>query len=140
MNTRLGYAVAWLIICGAILMALVPLNVPTYLRLVQHGQHATATITQLDCGNHNRASYIFDVGRMHYSSADTMTVNCETLKLGDRFEVYYDTLNPTLSRAEEPIAALINELIVIGLACLLVPTGAIAAIRRWSVYRRKNSS
>ncbi len=138
-NYRLVYVVAWLTICGAQFAILAPLNVPILFGLVQHGQRATAAITQLDCGNHNRASYRFGVGRSRHSGTDAMPVNCEMLRIGDPIKIYYNTLDPTVSRAEEPKAALINELIAIGLACLLVPTGVVMVFWRWSANRRKEN-
>jgi hypothetical protein len=50
-----------------------------------------------------------------------MPGNCASLKKGDVIDVYYDERDPSLNRAREPVTSLINELITIGIGCLLFP-------------------
>jgi hypothetical protein len=114
------FAVAWLILAAVFATALGQLNIPTFLRLIRHGEQTTATIVQPDCGNHATASYSFSVGSTPYSGKDGMT-NCGSLRAGDLIQIYYDVSDPTLNRAVEPRAGLMNEIISIALICLVVP-------------------
>jgi hypothetical protein len=122
MKTAIKFAIAWLALAAVLAFALGEINIPTYLRLVKHGERATATIIQPDCDNHARAFYTFTVGSTHYSNSDVMwTSDCRSLHPGDTILIYYDVTDPTISRAIEPRFGVENELIPIALACLIVP-------------------
>jgi hypothetical protein len=115
------YIGVWFAIDAVILLILTPINVPTFLTLVQHGNRTSAEIVGTNCEQHNSGSYIFTVGATRYENTSLMPGNCATLKQGDVIDVYYDERDPSLSRAREPVASLVNELITIGLGCLFFP-------------------
>jgi hypothetical protein len=96
------------------------MNLPTLLRLATRGQRATATVVQPTCDNHASASYAFTVGATRYTGSDVMH-DCRSLHPGDSITIYYDTTDPKVSRAIEPQAGIVNEVISIALACLIGP-------------------
>jgi hypothetical protein len=135
MKTTIKFAVAWLVLAALLAIALGQINISTYLRLLEHGERATATIIRPDCDNHARASYTFTVGSTHYSNSDVMSGrDCQSLHPGDAIQNYYDVTDPTISRAIEPRDGLVNELISIALACLMVPPVLIVGLFAW--YRK----
>jgi hypothetical protein len=125
-------SIAWLILAAVLSAILWQINVPRFLGLVRHGERATGEVSRLDCEKHAQASYTFTIEANRYSGTDEMVSNCDRLQPGDRISIYYDVTNPTTSSAREPRAALINELITIGIGCLLFPPMAIAAFALWS--------
>ncbi|HEV2551204.1 MAG TPA: hypothetical protein VGU20_28100 [Stellaceae bacterium] len=133
-------AISWLALAGAFIAILAPLNIPTYLNLIRHGQKTTAEIRKLDCDNHARAEYAFTVVAAEVLSSDVMSTDCRSLRPGDKILVYYDTVDPTINRAREPVGGLVNELIPIALVCLTVPPLMISAVSRWTNRNKIKSS
>ena len=109
------FAIAWLILAAIFMAMLGPINVPTFLKLLKHGQRTSAEILRLDCDNHNQAEYAFSVEAIRVSSSDVMTIDCRSLRPGDAIPIYYDATDPTINRASEPVGGLVNELIPITL-------------------------
>jgi hypothetical protein len=68
-----------------------------------------------------------------------MPTNCPDLKPGNVIEIYYDVRDPSINRAMEPVNGLINELIPIGLACLMCPPLILAAMK-YARDRKRSSS
>jgi hypothetical protein len=134
------YIGAWFAIDAIILLILTPLNVPTFLALVQHGKRTSAEIIRTNCGQHDSGSYAFTVNSTHYENTGLMPGNCANLKKGDVIDVYYDERDPSLSRAREPAASLANELITIGLGCLFVPPLIFLGLMLARARRHKVSS
>jgi hypothetical protein len=133
------FAIAWLVLAGVLAVVFGHFNIPTYLRLAEHGRRTIATIIQPDCGNHAEANYTYTVGSTRYSGRDVMwQLNCDKLHPGDGISIYYDATNPNISRAMEPRTGLINELIPILLACLIVPPLMIAGFVAWYRKRGRN--
>jgi hypothetical protein len=135
LNMAIRFAISWLALATILAIVLGRINVPTYVKLAEDGERTTAVIVQPDCGNHGRASYAFNVGSIGYSGSDVMN-DCRSLRPGDDITIYFDRDDPKISRAIEPRAGLMNELIPIALACLLVPPVAIISFILW---RRKNA-
>jgi hypothetical protein len=130
------FAISWFALATILAIVLGRLNVPTFVRLAEHGEHATATIVQPDCGNHGRASYAFTVGSIRYSGIDVMH-DCRSLHPGDSITVYFDRNDPKISQTVEPRAGLVNELIPIALACFLLPPALIVSFIRWRLKNIK---
>jgi hypothetical protein len=133
MKTPIKFAIGWLSLAAFFAILVGSLNVPTFLRLVRHGERATATIIQTDCKNHGQATYTFTVGTNRYSNTGNMgmvVANCGSLRPGDNIPIYYDATDPTVNRAAEPMAGLLNELIPIGLMCLIFPPAILFALRK----------
>jgi hypothetical protein len=126
MRTMIKFAFAWVVLAALFAIGLGQLNVPTFLRLVQHGERTTATIVQPNCDSHANASYTFTVASTHYSGTDVMAVDCRSLHPGDTIQIYYDVADPTLNRAGDPKARLENELLTIAGMCLIFPPLIIA--------------
>jgi hypothetical protein len=135
MRPAIRFAIAWFALASLFAVGLWQLNIPTFLRLLRHGERTNATVVKLDCGNHARALYGFTVGSAHYSNSDTMHAGCDLLHPGDTIAIYYDVTDPTISRASEPKAALENELITIASVCIFVPPLIIASAMAW--YKKK---
>jgi hypothetical protein len=125
------FAIAWLILAAIFAAILGPINVPTYLKLLKHGERTSAEILRLDCDNHNQAEYVFNVGAIGVLSSDVMISDCRLLRPGDAIPIYYDVTDPTVNRAEEPMGGLVNELIAITLVCLTFPSLIIVGVSRW---------
>jgi hypothetical protein len=132
--------VAWFVLAAVFATCLAQINVPTFLRLIQHGARATAMIVQLDCDNHGQASYTFNIGSTDYSSRGIMWINCRSLRPGDSIQIYYDTTDPNVSRTAEPLAGLKNELIPIAIGCLVFPPLIIFSFARYWKRRAKPAS
>jgi hypothetical protein len=127
------FAIAWLVLAAILALAIGSINLSTYFGLAKHGERTTATIVRSNCDIHSTAFYTFSVGSTRYSGSDRMT-NCSFLQPGDSISIYYDTTDPTISAATEPLAGLVNDLIAIGLACLLAPPTMIGLFLHW--YRK----
>jgi hypothetical protein len=113
--------VVWLVLAAIFSVGLGLINVPAILKLLGHGAETTAKIVRLDCENHNRAFYTFSIGTSRYSTSDIIGDNCRSLRSGDDIPIYYDATDPTISSTTAPRAALLNELVPIGLVCLFFP-------------------
>jgi Protein of unknown function (DUF3592) len=142
MKGAIKFAICWLVLAAVLAIALGRVNIPTYLRLARQGERATATIVRPDCGNHAEATYAYDVGSRRYFGRDVMwKLDCGALRSGDSISIYYDTTDPAISRAIEPKDGLINDLIPIGLACLMVPPFFIAAfVVSWRKSKANSSN
>jgi hypothetical protein len=139
MKTATKFAIAWLVLAALLALALGRINIPTYLRLAEHGERATATVIRLDCDNHGRAFYTFTVGSTNYSTSDVMwSSNCLSLHSGDAITIYYEVTDPTISRAIEPRLGIENEVIPISFACLMVPPVLIVVLAGWYRENRRN--
>ncbi|MGB6538248.1 MAG: DUF3592 domain-containing protein [Xanthobacteraceae bacterium] len=137
----LRFAIAWLLLAAILALILGSLNLQTLLRLAAHGDRATAIIVQPTCDNHASASYAFNVGATRYSSSDVMSMlDCRSLHPGDSITIYYDTTDPKVSRAIEPEAGIVNEVIPIALACLTAPPIFIAGFIALSRKNRLKGS
>jgi len=125
----------WLVLAVATAALLGSLNIPTFVKLVNHGTSARATIRQTNCDQHSSASYTFTVDTARYSGSDSMVRGCDTLRPGDQIPIYYDVTDPTLNRAVEPWAGLTNEIIAVMLGTLIFPTFIVGVIHfqtRWT--------
>ena len=138
MKTATKFAIAWLLLAAIFGIGLWQINIPTFLRLIKHGERATATIVRPTCDNHASASYTFSVGTTSYSGRDVMwMVDCGSLHPGDSITIYYDITNPQISRAFEPHAGITNDLIPIAGICLTFPPFIILATMAW--YRKNKA-
>jgi hypothetical protein len=120
--------IGWLAMAATIAVGIGQINIPTLVKLVKRGAPASATFLKKNCGHHSTASYTFAVGTARYSGTDVMPGHCRALRPGDRISIYYDVSDPALSRANEPWAALTNEIIFVTLASLMVPTFIVGII------------
>ena len=138
MHPAIKFAIAWFVLGILLVFALGRYTVSTYVRLLQRGASANATVVEQDCENGSRALYTFNVGSVQYSNSDSFAERCLSLHPGDHIAVYYDTADPTISRAVEPKAGLVNELVTIGFIGLLLPPFVIAAAL--GLFRRNSAA
>jgi len=125
---RAGLVGLWLLLFAIVLAILVPSNVPYWWRIAAHGQRTSAKIVRLNCGDHNSATYVFKVGSERFEGSD-VTTGCGSLRIGDVIPVYYDVNDPHLSRTTNPKAGLLNEVLFIGISCLIFPTLVIIYVK-----------
>ena len=120
MRPAVKLALVWLALAATVIAVTEPVNIPTFVKLVNHGAPATATIVKTNCDSHTNASYTFTVGSARYSSSDVVR-DCDLLRAGDQIPIYYDVTDPALSRASDPWAGLTNEIIAIVVGVLFFP-------------------
>jgi hypothetical protein len=114
-------AIVWLALAATVVAVTEPFNIPSFLKLVDRGAPATATIVETTCNSHSTASYTFTVGSARYSGSDVVR-DCDLLRPGDQIQIYYDVTDPALSRAGDPRVGLTNEIMAIVLGILIFPT------------------
>jgi hypothetical protein len=137
MTSTAKFVIAWAAVALVICALLAPINIPTFVALIRHGDHTAGRIVKADCENHASAFYDFVVGAKSYSGHDRIP-DCKSLRTGDKIEVYYDIRDPTLSSAYEPNAGLSNEMISIGISCLIAPPLVIFTFAQWMRRQKKN--
>jgi hypothetical protein len=126
-------AIFWLLMAGFIASVAVPINVPHFVKLLEHGERTKAEIVRTDCGQHDSAYYRFRIGADNYTSGSQGVENCRALRPGDVIDVYYDVRDPANNSTNMPLNDLINELSAIGLACLVFPPLVFFMLRRRSL-------
>jgi len=108
------------------------LNVPTFIHILRHEASVTAVVTKTECWNHASVLYSFTFDGKTYTGGDSFTPKpCESYKPGSSIKVYFSTVSPQENRAFEPWAGLWNEIIPIGLVCLVFPPFILLSLRRW---------
>jgi len=81
------------------------------LAIASDPQSTEGEITSTDCGRHATSFYRYTVEGIVHDGSATRTSNCESLKAGERLQVFYATNKPYLNELTNPNAGLLNAII-----------------------------
>jgi hypothetical protein len=127
------WAILWLVIAATVAFVIGSLNVPHFYRLVMSGVQAKATVLELTPQIHGSVRYEYLVGGRKFEGQRAPwrpNPPMEQIKAGESLEIYYDPVSPAISVPGDPKPMLMNELISVGMACLLVPTAIVFTLRK----------
>ena len=118
----------WVCLAAAIVFFVGSINLSRLVAIARSPEPAEATVTRTDCSNHASVYYNYQVGQQTFSGRTSMGARCQELKTGDGIRIHYAGSQPALSEASDPIGALINELVAIGLMAFFFPPMAIVSV------------
>jgi len=94
------------------------LNVPRLYRVATNPVLAEADVLTTDCANQGIVFYSYTAANEDHIGYSYLGQGCSRLEPGERIHVYLSQVDPSLSEAGNPRAALINELTTVALAAI----------------------
>jgi hypothetical protein len=93
-------------------------------QLLNYGKTGVATVTGLQCSNHQRFSYEFPEGNQMFRSqgqASAVVLECTQMRIGDRVHIIYLPSDPNISRPGDLDASALDTVGVRVLLSIFVP-------------------
>jgi hypothetical protein len=119
---------AWLSLAAGIFFVLGRINLSVLFEIARNPVLTDATVVSTDCPNHASVYYAYVVSDRSCAGRASLGNKCNSLNKSDKMRIYFSSRVPCLSQADDPHAALVNELIFIGLAAFFFPAAIIAIV------------
>jgi hypothetical protein len=107
------------------------LNIPRLLRIVAHPAQAEAVVLARNCANNGMVVYSYTAANENHIGYSYLRQGCSQLETDERIRIYLAETDPSLSEADNPRAALFNELITIAAAGILAASFVVILASLW---------